>query len=71
MGLFDKAKRELGVTDRKLLAGGILARGNVVSCQPDGMTIGQDSNLAYGAAWLRPTVVLGGRLFKFGTQINF
>jgi hypothetical protein len=49
MGLFDKAKRELGMVDRKLIANGILARGNVVSAVPDGMTIGQDSNLAYGA----------------------
>ena len=49
MGLFDKAKRELGMVDRKLIANGILARGNVVSAAPDGMTIGQDSNLAYCA----------------------
>jgi hypothetical protein len=49
MGLFGKAKRELGIADRKLLASGILARGDVLSCEPDGMTIGQDSNLAYGA----------------------
>ena len=35
--------------DRKLIANGILARGNVVSAVPDGITIGQDSNLAYGA----------------------
>jgi hypothetical protein len=49
MGLFDKAKRELGMVDRKLIANGILARGNVVSAVPDGMTIGQDSNLADGA----------------------
>jgi hypothetical protein len=49
MGLFDKAKRELGMVDKKLLANGILARGNVVSAVPDGMTIGQDANLVYGA----------------------
>ena len=49
MGLFDRAKRELGMVDRKLIANGILARGNVVSAVPDGMTIGQDANLAYGA----------------------
>jgi hypothetical protein len=48
MGLFGKAKRELGISDKKLLANGILARGSVVSCDPDGMTIGGDSNLAYG-----------------------
>jgi hypothetical protein len=48
MGLFGKAKRELGIADKKLLAHGLLARGSVVSCEPDGMTIGDDSNLAYG-----------------------
>jgi hypothetical protein len=48
MGLFGKAKRELGITDKKLLANGTLARGSVVSCEPDGMTIGDDANLAYG-----------------------
>jgi hypothetical protein len=48
MGLFGKAKRELGISDKKLLANGILARGSVVSCEPDGMTIGNDANLAYG-----------------------
>jgi hypothetical protein len=57
MGLFDKAKRELGMTDHKLVAGGTLARGNVLSCQPDGMTIGQDSNLAYGAEKVCKVVV--------------
>jgi hypothetical protein len=48
MGLFGKAKRELGITDKKLLAHGVLARGSVVSCDPDGMTIGDGANLAYG-----------------------
>jgi hypothetical protein len=48
MGLFGKAKRELGITDKKLLANGVLARGSVVSCEPDGMTIGDNANLAYG-----------------------
>jgi hypothetical protein len=47
-GLFGKAKRELGITDKKLLAHGVLAHGSVVSCEPDGMTIGDDANLAYG-----------------------
>jgi hypothetical protein len=28
-------------------------------------------NTTYGAAWLTPTSVLGGRLVKFGTQITF
>jgi hypothetical protein len=28
-------------------------------------------NNTYGAAWLTPTNVLGGRLLKFGTQIDF
>jgi hypothetical protein len=57
MGLFDKAKRELGMADKKLLAHGILARGNVISAEPDGMTIGQDSNLAYGAEKVCKVVV--------------
>jgi hypothetical protein len=48
MGLFSKAKRELGIADRKLLASGVLARGNIVSIEPGGMTIGDDSNLRYG-----------------------
>lgn len=48
MGLFDKVKRELGVADKRLLANGILARGNIVSVTPGGMTIGDDSNLQYG-----------------------
>jgi hypothetical protein len=48
MGLFGKAKRELGISDKRLLAHGILAHGSVVSCEPDGMTIGNDANLAYG-----------------------
>jgi hypothetical protein len=48
MGLFSKAKRELGIADKKLLASGILARGNIVSVEPGGMTIGDDSNLQYG-----------------------
>jgi hypothetical protein len=48
MGLFGKAKRELGISDKKLLKNGVLARGSVVSCDPDGMTIGDGSNLAYG-----------------------
>ena len=26
---------------------------------------------AYGPQWLRPTTVLGGRLFKFGGQFDF
>ena len=57
MGLFDKAKRELGIADGKLLESGVLARGNVLSCEPDGMTIGQDSNLAYGAEKVCKVVV--------------
>ncbi len=28
-------------------------------------------NFTYGSAWLRPTAILGARLFKFGTQIDF
>jgi hypothetical protein len=48
MGLFGKAKRELGISDKKLLKTGVLARGSIVSCDPDGMTIGDGSNLAYG-----------------------
>jgi hypothetical protein len=48
MGLFDKAKRNLGVSDKKLLANGVLARGNIVSVDPGGVTIGDDSNLTYG-----------------------
>jgi hypothetical protein len=48
MGLFDKAKRELGIADKKLLANGVLARGNIVSAEPGGMTIGDDSGLRYG-----------------------
>ena len=57
MGLFNKAKRELGIADKKLIANGTLARGNVVSCTPDGMTIGQDANLSYGAEKVCTVVV--------------
>jgi len=28
-------------------------------------------NAAYGPAWLRPTAILGARLFKFGAQVDF
>ena len=28
-------------------------------------------NSQYGLAWLAPTIVLGGRLLKFGGQIDF
>ena len=28
-------------------------------------------NSTYGAAWLRPSTILGGRLFKLGGQIDF
>ena len=28
-------------------------------------------NVAYGAAWLRPTQILSGRFVKFGGQIDF
>ncbi len=48
MGLFDDAKSALGIIDRELLASGTLARGNIVSVSPTGMTIGDDSNLQYG-----------------------
>jgi hypothetical protein len=57
MGLFGKAKRELGIVDKKLLANGILARGNVVSAVPGGMTIGDDSNLQYGSEKVCTVVV--------------
>ena len=29
------------------------------------------TNTRYGTAWLTPTQVLGGRLFKLGAQVNF
>ncbi|MDQ1709306.1 MAG: hypothetical protein QOG49_691 [Frankiaceae bacterium] len=60
MGLFEKAKRELGMVDKKLLANAILARGNVVSAVPDGMTIGQDANLAHGAEKVLNQLALDG-----------
>ena len=31
----------------------------------------QGINATYGTAWLRPTLLLGGRLLKFGGQIDF
>ena len=31
----------------------------------------QTINSAYGPAWLTPTTLLGGRLLKFGAQIDF
>jgi hypothetical protein len=44
----DRATRELGIADRKLLENGTLARGSVVSCESDGITVGNDAHLAYG-----------------------
>ena len=29
-----------------------------------------DENFTYGAAWLQPRTILGGRLFKFGVQVD-
>ena len=31
----------------------------------------QAVNTTYGAAWLRPTLLLGGRLLKFGAQVDW
>ncbi len=31
----------------------------------------QTINSAYGSEWLTPTTLLGGRLIKFGAQIDF
>jgi hypothetical protein len=28
-------------------------------------------NTTYGPTWLRPTAIVGGRLFKFGAQVEF
>ena len=28
-------------------------------------------NTRYGPSWLTPTEILAGRLFKFGTQLDF
>jgi hypothetical protein len=39
---------------------------NVLNARP-----AQATNPTYGASWLVPTSILGGRLFKFGTQIDF
>ena len=50
MGVFDRAKRALGVIDTELIATGTLARGNVISVTPNGMTVGADSSTSYGAA---------------------
>jgi hypothetical protein len=33
--------------------------------------VAQAINTTYGAAWLRPTAILGGRLVKFGAQVDF
>jgi outer membrane receptor protein involved in Fe transport len=30
-----------------------------------------DLNSRYGPGWLQPTVILPGRLFKFGVQLDF
>ena len=57
MGLFDAAKSALGIVDHELLATGTLARGNIVSVTPSGMTIGGDSNLQYGAEKVCTVVV--------------
>jgi hypothetical protein len=57
MGLFGKAKRELGISDKRLLAHGVLARGNVISCTPGRLTVGDDAILAYGAEKVCTVVV--------------
>jgi hypothetical protein len=28
-------------------------------------------NGTYGTTWLRPTSIIGGRLFRFGGQVDF
>jgi hypothetical protein len=45
---------------------GIAELYNVFNARPS-----QANTVVYGATWLRPTLLLGGRLFKFGTQIDF
>ena len=57
MGLFDKAKAALGGVDTHLIETGTLARGNVISVDPTGMTIGGEGNLAYGAEKVCKVVV--------------
>lgn len=57
MGLFGKAKREVGISDKKLLAHGVLARGNVRSCTPGRVTVGDDAVLTYGAESVCTVVV--------------
>src|SRR5262249_42692155 len=39
---------------------------NVFNARPP-----QAVSTTYGSTWLLPSAVLGGRLFKFGTQIDF
>ena len=45
---------------------GIAELYNVTNTRPS-----QANVTTYGAAWLQPTSILGGRLFKVGTQIDF
>jgi hypothetical protein len=39
---------------------------NVTNTRPS-----QSNSTTYNATWLRPSVLLGGRVFRFGTQVDF
>ena len=70
--LFDDSLTQVDLRLTKMLhvgkgrVQGIAELYNVLNARP-----AQATNPTYGANWLVPTSLLGGRLFKFGAQFDF